>query len=430
MATGQARATAAQRNGRAWAGPRGLDRFLTRSIVYATLTGAIIVTYAASVVLLRSLLPGETPYAVALLSTGAAALVAIPLRDRLQRGVSRLLYGDRDDPYRAIARLGTHLEASVGAEQVPMVVVDTVAQALRLPFVGMELTDGDGSILAAAHGTPPPSDVELLYLPLTYRGEDLGNLILAPRSPGETLNRADRRLLADLGRQAGPAIQAARLTADLRRSRERLVTTREEERRRLRRDLHDGVGPSLAGALMKMEVARARLADDPDEAQRLLGELTADTRRTIDEVRRLTTDLRPPALDELGLVGALREQAATFAGSSARPLAVEIEASELPALPAAVEVAAYRIGLEALTNVARHAHATRARLHLEVDADDLLLEIEDDGRGVDRTPHPAGVGHRSMVERAEELGGWVVVTDATPRGTLVRARLPLRQADA
>ena len=428
MATGEA-PTTARRTGRAWAGPRGLDRFLSRSIVYAALTGVIVVTYAASVVLLRSLLPGETPYAVALLSTGAAALVALPLRDRLQRGVSRLLYGDRDDPYRAIARLGTHLEASVGADQVPTVVVDTVAQALRLPFVAMELTDVDGPILAAAHGTQPTGDLDLLYLPLTYRGEDLGNLILAPRSPGETLNRADRRLLADLGRQAGPAIQAARLTADLRRSRERLVTTREEERRRLRRDLHDGVGPSLAGALMKMEVARARLSDDPDTAHRLLGELTADTRQTIDEVRRLTYDLRPPALDELGLVGALREQIATFAGASAQPLMVEIEATELPPLPAAVEVAAYRIGLEALTNVIRHAAAERATLRLSQDGGDLVVEVEDDGRGVDQVPHPGGVGHRSMVERAEELGGRVVVTDATPRGTLVRARLPLRQSD-
>jgi len=305
-----------------------------------------------------------------------------------------------------------------------------VAQVLRLPFVAMRLTDGDGTILAAAHGTPPTGDVELLYLPLTYRGEELGNLILAPRSVGESLNGADRRLLADLGRQAGPAVQAARLTADLRRSRERLVTTREEERRRLRRDLHDGVGPSLAGALMKMEVARARLLERPEEAHRLLSEMAADTRRTIDEVRRLTYDLRPPALDELGLVGALREQAATYAGASAQPLTVQIEAPELPVLPAAVEVAAFRIGLEALTNVVRHAGASRASLRLAIHADDLVLEVQDNGRGVDRAPHPAGVGHRSMVERSEELGGSVVVTDAVPRGTLVRARLPLRQADA
>jgi len=429
MATGEVPATA-RRAGRTWAGPRGLDRFLSRSIVYAALTGAIIVTYAASVVLLRSLLPGDTPYAVALLSTGAAALVVLPLRDRLQRSVTRLLYGDRDDPYRAIARLGTHLEASVGADHVPSVVVDTVAQALRLPFVAMELADGDGPMLVAAHGVPSPDEDELLHLPLTYRGEEIGFLILAPRSPGEALNAADRRLLGDLVRQAGPAVQAARLTADLRRSRERLVTTREEERRRLRRELHDGVGPSLAGALMKMEVARARLPDDPDEARRLLTDLAADTRRTIDEVRRLTYDLRPPALDELGLVGALRERAATFAGTAEGTLAIEIEASELPPLPAAVEVAAYRIGLEALTNVVRHAAASRATLRLAREGDNLLLEVQDDGHGVERIPHPVGVGHRSMVERAEELGGWLSVADAPPHGTLVRARLPLRLADA
>lgn len=429
MATGEVRTTERPAS-RTLAGPRGLDRVLGRSIVYATLTGAVVVTYAASVVLLRSLLPGDTPYAVALLSTGAAALVALPLRDRLQRTVSRLLYGDRDDPYRAIARLGTHLEASVSTDQVSSVVVETVAQALRLPFVAMDLTGEKGPIRAASHGVPPGDAADLISLPLAHRGQLLGCLVLAPRSPGETLNGADRRLLADLGRQAGPAIQAARLTADLRRSRERLVTTREEERRRLRRDLHDGIGPSLAGALMKMEVARSNLAEDPAKAGRLLEELTGDTRRTIDELRRLTHGLRPPALDELGLVGALREQAATFTGVSGRPLAIAIETPpELPPLPAAVEAAAYRIGLEALTNVLRHSGASRATLRIVIEGDDLLLEVEDDGCGMQGAPHPRGVGHRSMVERAEELGGSVMATNAVPHGTLLRATLPLRLTD-
>ena len=406
-----------------------LDRILNRSIVYGTLTGGIVLTYAASVVLLRALLPGETPYAVALLSTGAGALVALPLRDRLQRIVNRLMYGDRDDPYRAIARLGEQLETSIGSEDVLEVIVGTVAQALRLPYAAIELADASEGPLAAVHGTQPPDSATLLRLPLVYRGDAIGHLLLAPRSPGETFGDADLRLLGDLARQAGPAVQAVQLTGDLRRSRERLVTALEEERRRLQRDLHDGLGPTLAGALMKLEAARTRLDASPGEADRLLGELAADTRRTIEEVRRLTYDLRPPALDQLGLVGALRERAAEFGTARAEALDIGIEApSDLPPLPAAVEVAAYRIGLEALTNVARHSGARHATLRLAVVDGALDVEVVDDGCGINAGGH-LGVGHRSMRERAEELGGWLELGEAGTSGARVHARIPLRSAN-
>jgi two-component system NarL family sensor kinase len=409
--------------------PPSLDRILNRSIVYGTLTGGIVLTYAASVVVLRALLPGETPYAVALLSTGAGALVALPLRDRLQRIVNRLMYGDRDDPYRAIARLGEQLETSIGSEDVLEVIVDTVAQALRLPYAAIELADASDGPLAAVHGTRPPDSATLLRLPLVYRGDAFGHLILAPRSPGETFGDADLRLLGDLARQAGPAVQAVRLTGDLRRSRERLVTALEEERRRLQRDLHDGLGPTLAGALMKLEAARTRLDASPGEADRLLGELAADTRRTIEEVRRLTYDLRPPALDQLGLVGALRERAAEFSTARAEALDIGIESpTDLPPLPAAVEVAAYRIGLEALTNVARHSGARHATLRLAVVDGALDVEVVDDGCGIDAGGH-IGVGHRSMRERAEELGGWLELGEAGTSGARVHARIPLRSAN-
>jgi two-component system NarL family sensor kinase len=409
--------------------PPSLDRILNRSIVYGTLTGGIVLTYAASVVVLRALLPGETPYAVALLSTGAGALVALPLRDRLQRIVNRLMYGDRDDPYRAIARLGEQLETSIGSEDVLEVIVDTVAQALRLPYAAIELADASDGPLAAVHGTRPPDSATLLRLPLVYRGDAFGHLILAPRSPGETFGDADLRLLGDLARQAGPAVQAVRLTGDLRRSRERLVTALEEERRRLQRDLHDGLGPTLAGALMKLEAARTRLDASPGEADRLLGELAADTRRTIEEVRRLTYDLRPPALDQLGLVGALRERAAEFSTARAEALDIGIESPiDLPPLPAAVEVAAYRIGLEALTNVARHSGASHAILRLAVVDGALDVEVVDDGCGIDAGGH-IGVGHRSMRERAEELGGWLELGEAGTSGARVHARIPLRSAN-
>lgn len=405
-----------------------LDRLISRSIVYAALTGAILLIYAASVVLFRALLPGDVPYAVALMSTGAGALLALPLRDRLQRTVNRLMYGDRLEPYRAISRLGRQLETSLDDTNVATVVTRTVAEALRLPYAAIVLNDGGLTVTAAAHGSMPMglADGDLLRLPLVHAGETLGELCLAPRALGERFDAADRRLLEDLARQAGPAIRAGRLTADLRRSREHLVTTREEERRRLRRELHDGVGPTLAGTLMKLEAARSRLVEHPGEADRLLRDLSFDTRRTIDEVRRLTYDLRPPALDELGLVGAIGEQAARFAHASGGRLGIAVETEgDLDGLPAAVEVAALRIAVEALTNVARHSGAHAARVRLDRTGENLVVEVADDGSGLG-SPIGIGVGLRSMRERAEELGGGLELAAGTTGGTVLRAWLPVR----
>jgi signal transduction histidine kinase len=217
-----------------------------------------------------------------------------------------------------------------------------------------------------------------------------------------------------------------RLTADLQRSREWLVSAREEERRRLRRDLHDDLGPTLAGIALGLQLARDEHHRDPTMQDALLGRLTAETQRCITEIRRLAYDLRPPALDEFGLVPALREQAARLTGA-ADGLVVSMEApTELPPLPAAVEVAAYRITLEALTNVARHAHARRCTVSLMVDGA-LELVVVDDGLGLSRD-HRAGVGLASMRERAAELGGTCSVERCSAGGTRVRAQLPLARA--
>jgi signal transduction histidine kinase len=399
---------------------------LDPSVVYGILTAAILVAYAAAAVALRVALPEDLPYAVALLATGAGALLALPLRDRLQRTVDRHVYGDRNEPDRALARLGTQLEGSIEPEAVPAIIVETIASALQLPYVAIELDEIGGP--DAAHGSKPPDESagDLLRLPLVHRGTRVGWLVLAPRSPRERLAAADLRLIADLARQAGPALEAARLTADLRRSRLRIVTAREEERRRLRRDLHDGLGPTLAGTLMTMEAAQATLPADPEAASRIMSDLVAATRRAIEEVRRVTYDLRPPALDELGLLGALREQAASFAGGPSGALGIDIRAElHLPALPAAVEVAAYRIGVEALTNVLRHSGARQATIEIATGGGELVVEVRDDGRGIAGAHE--GVGLRSMRERAEELGGSLEVGAGRAGGTVVRARLPLHE---
>ena len=396
----------------------GIETLLHRSLVYGGLTAGVLVVYVASWMALGVLLPGDGPYAVTLLATGVAALIALPLRDRLQRGVSQMLYGDRDEPYRAIARLGERLEASLEPGTVLPMVAQTVAEALRLPYAAIELRRDGGSVVAAAHGTPRG---QLERLPLVHHGEEIGWLALAQRAADEPFSAADRALLTDLARQAGAAAFSVRLIADLQRSRQQLVSAREEERRRLRRDLHDGVGPSLAGSLMKLEAARATAPEDP-ALDRLLRELSDQTRRSIDDIRRVASDLRPPALDQLGLAEALDQDARRLC---ARDCSFRMEApANLPTLPAAVEVAAYRIGLEALTNVAHHAAAHRAILVLAITEDQLIVEVRDDGKGM-RGLQRAGIGLTSMRERAEELGGELDVGPSEEGGLRVTARLPL-----
>jgi signal transduction histidine kinase len=261
---------------------------------------------------------------------------------------------------------------------------------------------------------------------LTYHGEYVGALTLAPRPGERELAANDRQLLADFARQAGVVVHAARLAADLRRSRESIIAAREEERRRIRRDLHDGLGPVLATLVVQLDVARALFQSDQQAADAVLAEAASQTRAAIVDVRRLVYALRPPALDDLGLVGALRVHANSILGSE---LQVWVDSPEqLPPLPAAIEVAAYRIVQEALTNVLKHAGARTCRVALSVAGVErhraLLIEVSDDGVGLPELRH-AGVGLVAMRERAEEVGGTCAIARGAAGGTRVSVCLPL-----
>jgi signal transduction histidine kinase len=392
----------------------GIDVLIGRGVVYLGLTAAVVAIYALIVVGMGQLLRVDN-LLLSLLATGVIAVVFQPMRLRLQRLVARLLYGERDDPYLVLSGLGRRLGESIDPDAVLPTVVSTVAATLRLPYVAITVRRGDADEVVAAFGE---RFGEPLRLPLRHRGVDVGELVVGHRAGERSFSSAELVLLEDLARQAGAAAQAVQLTTELRRSREEIVLAREEERRRLRRDLHDGLGPSLASVALMADAARNVLATDPGRADALLAELKAEARSATAEVRRVVHELRPPALDELGLVGALREQAAQY---TAAGLEVEVVAADLGDLPAAVEVAAYRIVSEALTNVVRHADARRAVLSLWR-AQGLELTVRDDGRGLGSTP--AGVGVSSMRQRAEELGGGCAVT-GSEGGTEVRASLPL-----
>ena len=400
-----------------------IDVVVNRSLLYGGLTICVVALSAAIVGLLGLLIPDTA--LLSLLGTAAAVAIVLPLRDRAQRLVNRLTYGDRDDPYAAVSRLAQRLELAVVPDAVVGTVVDTVAQALRLPYVAVQV-ERDGMVVAEAHaGTQAGSDgaERTVRLELTHQGQHVGTLVVAPRAGEHRLDPRDRMLLEELARQAGIAAHAVRLSGDLQRSRERLVAAREEERRRLRRDLHDGLGPTLAGIALGLDVVDNALASDPEAASALLRELKTETATSIGDVRRLVNDLRPPALDEFGLTAALRQHADRVSVRDGQ-LAVTVDAPpHLQPLPAAVEVAAYRIAMEALTNAARHARARQCQLRLMLD-DTLEVEVCDDGVGL-CTPRRDGVGLAAMRERAAELGGTCVIEDRPGGGTRVLARLPL-----
>jgi signal transduction histidine kinase len=399
-----------------------IDVLLNRAVLYGLLTAGVAAIYLIVVTVTRQVFGiDQRNLAVQVIATAVAAAALFPLRDRVQRRVNRLFYGDRGAPYDALARLGRRVEEAAGTESALDSVVKTIADSLRLPYAALELRVGDGWRPAAAYGPVP---AEVVAFPLTSQRETVGRLLVGTRS-GERLSPDDERLLADLARQAGPAAHAVALRSALDASRAGLVTAREEERRRLRRDLHDGLGPTLAGLTLGLDTARTRSAGQP-ELQELLGRLKAETQRAVTDVRRIVYGLRPPALDELGLVGSLREEVRRLQ-LEAPALSITLDASgdRLDDLPAAVEVACYRIVTEALTNVTRHAHATQCSVRIILNHG-LDVDVSDDGVGLPEGWR-TGVGIASMRERVTELGGNLAIEPCLPHGTRITARLPGEQ---
>ena len=445
-----------------------IDRIINRTLVYGALTVCIVGIYVLVVGYLGAVFASRGNLVISIFTAVLVAIMFQPLRERLQRIVNRLTYGERDDPYRVLARLGRRLEATIAPEAVLPAIVENIARALRLPQVAVWLADGDTLRLGAAHGSAPtsvtvqdaravetlrhatdalhPKDLGLageygdvlagsgvsLILPLTHQGAFVGALCLAPRSPGEEFSPADRLLLRDLATQSGAAAHEVQLTAalrssleDLRRSRERLVEAQEEERRRIQRDLHDGLGPVLASMRLRLEACldlaektAPPLSGDLERLYELVGEATAD-------VRLLVYDLRPPVLDQLGLVPAIRQHCERFG----RETGIETElatASEL-SVPAAAEVTVLRLIQEALVNVQKHAQASRVVVRLERQGEWLLVGVADDGRGLSANGGTtAGTGLLSMRERAELLGGTLKLNSLPGGGTDLLARIPVR----
>ncbi len=382
---------------------RALDgRWLASRSAAWFFTGACTFAVATLVLTLLAWRSGTRPGPV---TTAVAAVVCGvlwgPLLVVVQKVSDGLLFGFRPDAMTAAQRVAI----SVGDD--PTAAVRAIQEALVLPYAALELAGED----LVEVGEPPP---RRRVFPIDLDGEHVGNLVVGVRPGDRTLSKDDARVLTLALPLLVQTIRERALVEDLQRARAASAAAREEERRRLRRDLHDGLGPRLTGIAFTADAAR--LATTEPAVAPMLDRIRSEAETALDEVRDMAYGLRPPALDELGLVGAVRLRTGTLDG-----LRVDIEPTALPPLPAAVEVAAYRIVTEALTNVVRHSGASRAAVLLRLEEDHLRVEVADDGRaGGAWVP---GVGLTSMRERAAELDG-TVSWRGTPDGSTVVALLP------
>lgn len=392
-----------------------LDLVVNRSIVYGLLTIAIVVVYVVAIAIVGLVFDDSATRAGVAAIT--VALAATPLRRGAERVVARTVFGAAADPFELVSSLHRAVQEAPVPQQALDAFVRLAADGLRLPSVAIEGPDGT---TLAAHGVTGEGG-PLVEVGLDEHGEHLGRLLLG-LLPGErALDHRRRRVVDELGRLAGQAVRTALLVSDVQQSRRRIVSAQQEERRRLRRDLHDGLGPRLTGIALKSDAAANLIDDDPLRSTELMREVSLETRTAIGDVRRLVYDLRPPALDELGLVEAIRDDAARLRLGDRTT--VEVVADELPDLGAAVEVAAYRIVTEAITNSSRHGKATTCRVQIALNGR-LEVTVDDDGRGLCPGWRP-GVGVLSMRERAEEIGGFCEIGPGDEHGVRVRAVLPL-----
>jgi signal transduction histidine kinase len=400
-----------------------VDVVFNRTLVYAVVTAIILITYIFVIGLLNFIFNEDNNLLISLFATGTVAISFQAVCQWVQRGINRLMFGHRDEPQAILTTLSRQIQSAIIPEDLLVVSASVIGKFMRLPYVAIAIQHGEDVVTQAEYGTHS-SPVQSYTL--IHQNEAVGQLIVSQRSPSESLNTVDQSALVGIAQQLGAAVYAVRLQADLQSARERLVIAREEERRRLRRDLHDGLGPALASLPLKVDAALDLFDQDRDTSLRLLGEVKRQAQQLVSDVRQVVNDLRPATLDELGLIETVRGALAQMHSHVSAPQ-IRLDADDVPRhLPAAVEAAGYRIIMEAVTNVIKHAHAHHCQITLRFSQSPARLQIviEDDGLGLPEKVR-ANVGLRSMRERAEELGGTFEIQSGAAGSTCVQVSLPL-----
>ncbi|TDO29995.1 histidine kinase/DNA gyrase B/HSP90-like ATPase [Kribbella sp. VKM Ac-2527] len=392
----------------------GIEVALRRTLLYVPLTLLVALVVGGLTTAFARLVPeGPVPL---LIASAVVAVLVIPASGRLRTLVDRLVLGERADPLALVDRVGAGLE--IDHDDPVAAMLEAVASAAGTSYTVVRDVNGR---LVAEVGSPEGAGLDL---PLRHRGVQLGTLTVGPRRGASQVTEQDGRLVAALAPHLAVVIRSARLAEELARERIRVTTATLAERDRLRRDLHDGLGPSLAGIALGLQAAGTAHRTDPDAVPSLLERTRAEAELAVSEIRRVLDGLRPSSLDLHGLEGAVRDTAASLGMGEAGGPTFDLQAGALPALPPQVEEAAFRIVAESLTNVARHSAASHCTVQLNQANGDLRVRVCDDGRGLSSL---AGSGHGldSMRKRATEIGGTVCVEIANPQGTLVTAVLPL-----
>lgn len=418
-----------------------LDPVLVATLVYTGLAALVSGVYIAVVVVFSELVGTQVAAPDLAPSVAATALVAVlfgPTKQYLDEVARRLVYGIRSSPYAVLTALPHQLsEAPAVADVLPRT-AETLARGLGVPAARVRVALEDGTVLES--WSPASSDVpedDLLVVPVRHAAAHVGDVAVLA-SPDRPLGAQDLSLLADLAAQAGPALQAVSLDAALRErlrhieaqaielqsSRRRLVDAQVGERRRIERDIHDGAQQQLVGLAVRLRRA-GELADDPGAARAQLADAATELERCIDGLRELARGIYPPVLTARGLAAAVRAQV--------RTAAIEVFVESTAALDGdrpspEVEVAAYFCCLEAVQNAAKHAPGSTVSVRLDRTADELLLEVSDDGPGFVTSGPNGGSGLVGMRDRVGAAGGVCKVVSSPGRGTTVTARIPVPAA--
>ena len=401
-----------------------IDRIVHRTLTWGLLTVLVIALYAVCVGFLGRLFDGRGAVG-GLVATGIVAVAFQPLRTAVQRSVNQLIYGYRDQPELVLAELSVELDRATPDGQDLQVLADGLVRLLRFPAVVLDVDGGPGFRASYQAGD---RRAETLSVVAEARSGGTGvRIAVCPRGR-RSVGMRDRQLLATVAPALASTAEAMRLRRALETSRTRAVAVLAEEQRRMRRDLHDGLGPVLAGLRLTIGSARKLVMVEPERADRILADAQIDAVAAIEDVRRLSHDLRPPALDELGLAAALHDRLDRLAEGAFQ---LTFTATDVPdSLPAAVEVAIYRIGCEAVLNAVRHAQARHCTVRLRGHGGGLELSVADEGVGLETDRRAEGVGLSSMRERAEELGGTIAVDGRPGEGTDVCVWLPVEDEHA
>ncbi|WP_024477054.1 sensor histidine kinase [Arthrobacter sp. CAL618] len=388
---------------------------LSRTLVYTLAVATTIVVYGAIVGAFALLFPSENDLEAATLAVILVAIAFNPVRLLLHRLISRAFYGSRADIAGTALKVADRIQ---GSGDDLSALLDGARADLRLPYLAVK-KESDATLIASSGELE--DHARLAAVPLRYRGKKRATLLVGLRRGEWKLHDSDLRVLSLIAAPLAVAQHAIELTEEVRAARASTVQAREWERKRLHRELHDGLGPDLTSIALRADAAYNLIPNDPDLALVHLAELRQQVRSSINDVRRVVYGLRPMELDRLGFVEAIRRKIANANGDVGRALSVSgILPDIVPELSPATELATYRIVSEGLENVLRHSDATSCTVTISV-ADDLRISVKDNGSPV--TTWIRGVGINSIVDRAEELGGSASVSAAST-GWRVEACIP------